>query len=547
MKARPLYYTWLWIVFYLCTQSLHAQTTQSLQVGIISHAENNRFCEGIPEWFTLEAKANGGTEPYYFEWTFTFRDDTLHDQTISVRPETSGEVMLRVTDSSHPSKSKDVKYRIFETIIDVDFTFSPDNSCAQTPVEFNPVVSGGAPDYHYYWYFGDGYNSYERNPEHEFISSGCSGISSFNVYMSVTDADGCSAHAEKAVTVKKKPFLDFIDTENPFSPFKHCPEIMVDPTFDIVLENRSQDVSCISSYKIDWGDGTIDEDASFPIRHTYTKVGAFELVITAENSSGCDLTWIQYVYNQSSPAVGIESYGGTEGCAPVEFTFGLVGYENNSIGTTYTWNFGDGTPPVVWDYDDPYANDTINHVYRNSSCGDDNYWLGYFITYVTVENGCDTKTASVDKVRVWSNPEASINYGDLTIDTICTNETIQLTNESENGYYGSDCISYSEYKWDFNNGITSDSEEMPPMSWSIPGEYDIVLDVSNPCGTGRDTFKIIVIEPPLADAIVDDTAGCVPFVPKFENNSTGSTEYLWNITPDSGYTFLNGTSEESMD
>ncbi len=37
------------------------------------------------------------------------------------------------------------------------------------------------------------------------------------------------------------------------------------------------------------------------------------MVITAENTSGCELVWTQFVYNQSSPAAGIESFGGTEG------------------------------------------------------------------------------------------------------------------------------------------------------------------------------------------------------------------------------------------
>jgi PKD repeat protein len=85
------------------------------------------------------------------------------------------------------------------------------------------------------------------------------------------------------------------------------------------------------------------------------------------------------------------------------------------------------------------------------------------------------------------------------------------------------------------------------MSWSVPGVYDIVLKVSNPCGESIDTFKIVVIEPPVAKATVDDNAGCAPFRPKFDNSSTGHKEYLWEVMPDSGYTFINGTNGKSWE
>ena len=45
--------------------------------------------------------------------------------------------------------------------------------------------------------------------------------------------------------------------------------------------------------------------------------------------------------------------------------------------------------------------------------------------------------------------------------------------------------------------------------------------------------------------VVDVTSGCAPFKPKFNNNSTGSNKFLWKIKPDSGYSFLNGTTEKS--
>ncbi len=151
-------------MFLLSSLISYAQSSQSLQAGIISNSANNRFCEGNPEWFQLEARATGGTEPYHYEWTFSWNTDTLHEQTIITRPETSGEVRLKVTDSSRPPISRDTKYRIYETSIDADFTFNAANSCAQTPITFTPVASEALRIIKYLWNFGDGSTSTKEIP-----------------------------------------------------------------------------------------------------------------------------------------------------------------------------------------------------------------------------------------------------------------------------------------------------------------------------------------------------------------------------------------------
>jgi len=528
-------------VFVLNTFLLNAQ---SLKVGIVSSDHNNTFCEGQPEDFILTANPSGGNEPYYYEWTFSWSSDTVREKTIIARPETAGTVKVKVTDSSYPAKSKEAILQIKEIFLTADFTFTDDGVCAQSPIEFTPTTSGGTPDYHYWWEFGDGENSEEENPVHEYISSACSGISDFNARLYVSDANGCSASANKTVHVKNKPYLDFIDEGNIFEPFKHCHPVGADPRFQVEVHNNSENTECISNYDIDWGDGNVETGVSFPLSHWYEVVGAFELIITAANSSGCDLVWSKFVYNQSSPAAGMESYGGTEGCAPIEYSFGLVGYENNSVGTTYTWDFGDNSSQVVWDHEEPFDNDTISHLYNNSSCLWDG--PGHFTTVVTVNNGCGEIEATVTGVRVWTAPGAAIEDGG--IDTICTNESIQFGNYTVPGFYGSFCNSAAQYFWDFGNGDTADVRWMPPYSWSEPGVFLVRLEASNPCGTTVDDYPIVVFAPPVADAVILDMDACVPFVPEIENVSTGQgLEYLWQISPDTGYSYLNGSGEDSFE
>jgi PKD repeat protein len=181
-----------------------AAHAQSLKVSIASNDQNNSFCEGVFEDFILSANVSGGNEPYTYEWTYSFQDDTAQGRTIVVTPRESGVVKVKVTDNSHPAKSKEAIFRISEVSMEADFTFSQDSLCAQSPMKFTPIVSGGSPEYNYQWDFGDGYSSIEQNPVHEFVASGCTGFTEFWAYLYVRDRNGCSAFSDTSLFVKNK-------------------------------------------------------------------------------------------------------------------------------------------------------------------------------------------------------------------------------------------------------------------------------------------------------------------------------------------------------
>ena len=190
MKTRTFQQIWFTGTLLLCTLLTQAQ---SLQVSIASNDGNTSFCEGIFEDFVLSANVSGGKEPYTYQWTYTFQDDTTYGRTIVITPQQSGVVRVRVTDDSHPAKSKEAVFRISEVSMEADFIFSQDSICAQSPVQFQALVSGGGPQYYYHWNFGDGQSSTEQNPEHEYIASGCSGFTEFWPNLSVSDENGCFA------------------------------------------------------------------------------------------------------------------------------------------------------------------------------------------------------------------------------------------------------------------------------------------------------------------------------------------------------------------
>ena len=114
------------------------------------------------------------------------------------------------------------------------------------------------------------------------------GTATFQAVLTVVDANGCSHSISQTVSVLKAPNVGVKDQEL-FSPFSNCSNspTNTNANYTITVLNDSQEAGCISSYSINWGDGVIQNNVSFPLTHTYTTLGAFTLTVTATGSNGC--------------------------------------------------------------------------------------------------------------------------------------------------------------------------------------------------------------------------------------------------------------------
>jgi hypothetical protein len=189
---------------------------------------------------------------------------------------------------------------------------SGNGACSGTPVVFNSTVIGEGP-FSYAWDFGDGATSAETNPSHIYEAIGC-GTTVFDVTLTVTDDNGCSSSASEVVNVLREPELEFFDVgaTGPFdTPFKNC-----NPgSYLLTVGNISPDLDCIDSYDVAWGDGTIETGitaSDFPIDHTYTTSGVFNLTFTALGDNGCVATEVIEVANSTNPEGGVINPGNTE-------------------------------------------------------------------------------------------------------------------------------------------------------------------------------------------------------------------------------------------
>ncbi|WP_293892208.1 PKD domain-containing protein [Flavobacterium sp.] len=515
---------------------------------------------------------SGGTAPYTFIYTVS---GTPGNQTISTTAPSSTVTfpaptnatgiftysLVSVQDSSPPPNPINVTGTAIITVNaapTVDFTIVYNNSCSGTIVQFNSSVIGSG-SYTYSWDFGDGSAlSTAVNPTHAFTSLGC-GTASFNVTLTITGG-GCTVTRSYQVNVNQKPDISFIDPNatSAASQFNNCTVASItSTTYSITVENTSASSSCITSYSVNWGDTTPQENnISFPISHTYTQLGVYNMTITAIGNFGCSNSITYTVKNISNPSAGVLNPGGTvDMCIPtpiIQYTIG--NWAQNSPGTTYAVNYGDGSPTLNLDQAtmvaSPYynaanpllsANYPIPYSYTTNSCPG-----GDFIITLVVTNACRSTTGTVVGGNTRSKPIANFTAPLIG----CVTSNILFTNTTTLGY-DSGCVSSTRFTWNFGDPASGASNVIT-TGWvtsatngnhifSGTGTYTVTLTAQNGCGTTTKTQQICIESPLIPLFTINPNSGCTPLIITPDNTTIitnscpGNPTYQWNVTYASGF------------
>ncbi len=444
-----------------------------------------------------------------------------------------------------------------------DFNFV-DEQCSGVPVTFVNTSTNGL-GVSYFWEFGDGNTSTDRNPVHVFDAVGCA-MDSFDVRLTVS-RNGCSDVITKSISIKESPELSLIDVDNPFDPFNNCSSVFSSPDYTITIDDTSPS-TCVSNKRIDWGDGTTDANPTFPLSHTYTTTGAFNLRIIGDGDNGCTGERVYIVKNVSNPQGGLNSPGTTQNlCAPTPLlNFAISNWGENSADTQYTIDYGDGTPPAVYTQTELEASSFYNASNPGSSAPfpvpysylESNCPIPSYTVRLTIENACGFTDFTASNITVLSPPEAEFT---APLEA-CVNTPVTFTNLSGAGY-GRDCNTDAIYTWDFGDGspvITT--APSPPLNinhtYTAPGTYTVRLTAQGFCDD--DTFeRVICIEPPVVPQIAFSALeGCENLDVAITNttdlsNFCSDVTYNWtvNYTDDfcttgaGSYTFTNGTDASS--
>ncbi len=370
---------------------------------------------------------------------------------------------MTVSNAAGQSTLTEVEYVVVTTVPVAGYT----NEVNGTNVDFlNTSINATS----YHWDFGDGDESTDTNPTHDFEVDG-----EYTVVLTSTNDCGSETYTE-TITIVTAPLAGFTADIT-----VGCASLTVQ-FFDESSENTTS---------WDWsfpGGNPSSSTEQNPVV-VYDTPGSYDVTLVASNSEGDDTyTQIQFIIVNTVPTVDFSStINGT-----------TVSFSNNSTGATeYLWDFGDNTTSTEPNPEHTYAE------------------TGDYTVTLTATNECGSVTTT-QSITILDTPTAAFS-ADVTIG--CFPLTVQFTDES---------INAETWEWSFPGGSPStSSEQNPEVTYSTPGNYSVSLEVSNSAGSTILTIvEYILVEDIPQPSFTKSVTGSVVI---FTNTSIGGTSFEWDF------------------
>ena len=368
----------------------------------------------------------------------------------------------------------------------VNFSFTPNNTCASTPIQFTDLstTSPGA-TVTWLWDFGDSLISTVQNPSHTYVDTGF-----LNVKLVVSN-NGCKDSLSLPIQVKP-----------PVAKFGYKITDCNNKRFITFLDSSlTNAIYGPITYQWDFGDGSPTSGLQAPT-HTYASLGTYNVTLSVTNGP-CS-------YQITKPVILInESAAFTASKNPVckgeAFTLSATGSNPTNI-KDYTWVIG------------PYI---IPDTVRSIDFTLVNY--GSYDVKLIIEdiNGCKD-SVTISNFMVVSGPIANFTPNGTGA---CVNKTMTFNDLST-----PTSAPITQWTWNFGDG-TQQAFTSSPFShtYSLEGSYTVSLIIKDNVNCA-DTFAIsgaVLITNPKA-AYYADTFYCPSAPLQFTDTSTGvGLTYNW--------------------
>lgn len=368
------------------------------------------------------------------------------------------------------------------------FTVNPTISCnTTTPINFVWTGPGG---FTHSWNFGPGQGtSTAASPSHVYTVNG-----TYTVSHTITTTSGCTTTytLPNAVQVGQTP--PSINTTGT----QFCTGQPINVQWQQVALNT-----------ISWnsGGGTPATSTAISPTFTYATPGTYTITATmTDTQTGCSSNSTLNVNVQNSPSVSFSSTTNLACEAPH-----TVSFTSNAPGaTSYSWNFGDGTPTST------QANPS--HVYNAT---------GTFNVSLTVTNssGCSATyqptPAFVQIVRpvalftALPNPQGCVPY------------IVDFQDQSTS------TTPIVSWEWDFGTVPSSTSNlQNPTFTYNAVGNYTVVLIITNADGCKDTLVKTNYIKvgtPPIVNFTATPTDTCGAYPISFTSSSVPLGQSYWQF------------------
>ncbi len=348
------------------------------------------------------------------------------------------------------------------------------------------------------WDFGDGNEITINAPDNPNVEHMYTNEGTFDVVLTVTDAEGCENNVTKQVVIVSSPIADFNWEAG-------CLNEPVQFT-DISSTNGGPDIGQWEWYFGDPASGTNNTSNLPNPTHVFSTDSTFTVTLIIHNTMGCTDTVEHEIVITALPDVDFTIESDTICLGSLaQFT----GISNSEIATWY-WQFGDGGTSIEQ-----------NPGYGYQQAGT------YTVTLtVTDVSGCENSTSQ--EVHVNYAPEALFSY-----DNACLGDSTSFTDFSytNNGYI-------NNWSWDFGDGNTSTDPD-PVHTYTTNDTYYVTLVVWDNSGCSDSiTLPVQVFDIPVPAfnfAQACDPPGQVNFFNESVMGSDNSpiTGYEWHL--DDGY------------
>jgi gliding motility-associated-like protein len=345
----------------------------------------------------------------------------------------------------------------------------------------------------YSWTLGDNTSSTAAFVSHSYTSVG-----TYDVTLTVTDANGCQDTDDAVATV--------VDLPNVSMTISGAPDFCVGEPINLQNTSTSQLEAVLWNFAFQPGLPTqpFYSSSQQNPQFTYPVQGTYTVRLLGLAASGCTNDVTQTVNVHAIPQADFDFTLVCEGEATGFNSLSTV--EGNTVVTGWQWTFGDGSPI-------DYPQNPV-HVYGQS---------GTYSVELIVQTNQGCRDTVMKDVWVHQRPVVSISANEVCHgdETLFTNSTVP------------DDETIVSWTWLFGNGQGANTQDAS-LTYTNPGVFNVSLTAATDSGcTATGTTTVRVNPNPQPAFAVVNREGCEPHTAQFVNSSiiaSGSiASYAWEF------------------
>ena len=362
-------------------------------------------------------------------------------------------------------------------VVDGQITYSaPDTIIGCVPFSF-PFTDPTTGSNYWHWDFGNGDTSNLQNPSYTYLDTGL-----FVVTLQTSMAGGCSQFINPYAIIQVNPFI----------PQDSINQLSVSPCspFTVQFGNGSPTAA---SWLWDFGDGTTS--TLINPSHIYLSPGTYYVSLIITHFNGCLSNLHDSITVGHLNPIQVAN---TSMCSDDTIHFDIT---TPLAFTSYTWNFGDGSPTS--------SVQSPDHIY--GIAGD---YIAMLIT--TDTSGCvDTFYTDTLQIRALT---VGFTTSDPTVG--CDNLSVHFTNTSVNAV---------SYVWNFGDSTTSTGIN-PTHYYGNAGSYNVMLTAtSGGCVKSIIQPNFVTVYEADANFSFTTSGTCYPVTVNYTDLSINPVTWFWEF------------------